>query len=126
MKTISILAAAGAAAILCAGSALAQGQSGVRQSTQPSTANANGAANAAHVRLTPEGMRGAAQTGQPGAECGSASAPNTPGHAANAQGSPFNPSGNAGTHYAGEQPQNSRNTASVSQYDSACAHQRPH
>lgn len=59
-------------------------------------------------------------TGQPGAECGSASAPTTPGHAATAPGSAFNEDGRAGTRYAGEQPQNSRNTASVSQYDSAC------
>jgi hypothetical protein len=32
--------------------------------------------------------------------------------------------GTAGDKYAGSQPQNSRNTASVSQYDTACA--RPH
>jgi hypothetical protein len=29
----------------------------------------------------------------------------------------------SGAHYAGTQPQNSKNTASVSQYDIACAHQ---
>jgi hypothetical protein len=76
---------------------------------------------------SPTDQRGPAQTGQPNAECGSATAPNTPGAAANAPGSAFNPNGNAGQHYAGEQPQNSRNTASVSQYDSACAHQpTPH
>jgi hypothetical protein len=61
--------------------------------------------------------------GQPDQSCGSATAPNTPGNAANAPGSAFNPDGNAGTHYAGQQPQNSKNPASVSQYDSACAHQ---
>lgn len=60
-------------------------------------------------------------TGQPGAECGTDGP--TPGHAATAPGSAFNPNGRAGTRYAGEQPQNSRNTASVSQYDSACLHQ---
>src|SRR6185312_8389789 len=43
----------------------------------------------------------------------------TPGHAASAPGSAFNPSGNAGTHYAGQQPQNSKNPKSVSQYDQA-------
>jgi hypothetical protein len=59
--------------------------------------------------------------GQPGKECGEDGP--TPGNAANAPGSAFNPDGNAGTHYAGEQPQNSRNTASVSQYDTACANQ---
>jgi hypothetical protein len=67
--------------------------------------------------------RGPSRTGQPNQECGSATAPNTPGHAASAPGSAFNPSGRAGSVYAGEQPQNSRNTASVSQYDAACAHQ---
>jgi hypothetical protein len=43
----------------------------------------------------------------------------TPGHASTATGSAFNPSGNAGTHYAGTQPQNSKNPKSVSQYDVA-------
>src|SRR5258706_16431766 len=43
----------------------------------------------------------------------------TPGHASTAPGSAFNPSGTAGTHYAGTQPQNSKNPKSVSQYDQA-------
>ena len=47
----------------------------------------------------------------------------TPGHASAAPGSPFNPEGNAGTHYAGTQPQNSRNPKSVSQYDVAAFQQ---
>jgi hypothetical protein len=63
-------------------------------------------------------------TGQPSASCGSAAAPNTPGNAASAPGSAFNPMGNAGSVYAGQQPQNSRNVASVAQYDSACAHKK--
>ncbi len=67
---------------------------------------------------------GPTHTGQPNQSCGSTTAPNTPGRAAQAPGSAFNPSGHAGTVYAGEQPQNSRNTASVSQYDAACLHQR--
>jgi len=58
-------------------------------------------------------------TGQPGFECEE----NRPGHASSAPGSAFNEDGKAGTRYAGEQPQNSRNTASVSQYDTACLHQ---
>jgi hypothetical protein len=62
--------------------------------------------------------------GQPNQSCGSASAPETPGHAASAPGSAFNPDGNAGTHYAGQQPQNSRNPASVAQYDVACSNQK--
>ncbi|MDE2435931.1 MAG: hypothetical protein KGM49_06705 [Sphingomonadales bacterium] len=60
-------------------------------------------------------------TGQPSQSCGSVAAPTTPGNAAAAPGSAFNPNGQAGTVYAGQQPQNSRNTASVSQYDVACA-----
>jgi hypothetical protein len=68
-------------------------------------------------------MNGPSSTGQPGVECGEAGAVNRPGHAEAAPGSAFNPDGTSGTHYAGEQPQNSRNTASVSQYDAACAHQ---
>lgn len=58
-------------------------------------------------------------TGQPGAECEEI----RPGHASSAPGSAFNPDGKSGTHYAGEQPQNSRNTSSVSQYDVACLNQ---
>lgn len=62
---------------------------------------------------------GPAHTGQPNKSC--EDTPNTPGRSATAPGSAFNPDGRAGTVYAGEQPQNSRNTASVSQYDVACA-----
>lgn len=62
-------------------------------------------------------------TGQPNQTCGSATAPNTPGNAASAPGSAFNPDGTAGTQYAGQQPQNSGNPAAVSQYDVACFHQ---
>ena len=63
-------------------------------------------------------------TGQPNETCGTPGALLTPGHAADARGSPFNPDGNAGTHYAGEQPQNSKNPVSVSQYDVACSNQK--
>lgn len=62
-------------------------------------------------------------TGQPNQTCGSATAPQTPGQAAMAPGSAFNPDGKAGTVYAGQQPQNSRNSVSVSQYDVACSRQ---
>ena len=44
----------------------------------------------------------------------------TPGQSANNSGSAFSPNGMAGTVYAGEQPQNSVNPHSVSQYDVAC------
>ena len=59
-------------------------------------------------------------TGQPSQSCGSANAMTTPGNATNAPGSAFNPSGQAGSVYAGQQPQNSNNPSSVSQYDVAC------
>ena len=59
-------------------------------------------------------------TGQPSQSCGSDTAPMTPGNSSSAPGSAFNPDGVAGTHYAGEQPQNSVNPKSVSQYDVAC------
>jgi len=59
-------------------------------------------------------------TGQPSQMCGSATAPNTPGQSARAPGSAFNPTGVAGSRYAGTQPQNSKNPKSVSQYDVAC------
>jgi hypothetical protein len=58
-------------------------------------------------------------TGQPGVECEDIH----PGHAATAPGSAFNEDGKAGTVYAGEQPQNSKNPKSVSQYDVACFQQ---
>ena len=60
--------------------------------------------------------------GQPNQTCLSSTAPSEPGHAANAPGSAFNETlpGHAGTVYAGEQPQNSNNPKSVSQYDVAC------
>jgi hypothetical protein len=57
-------------------------------------------------------------TGQPSQSC--QAQPSSPGHAASAPGSAFNPNGNAGTHYAGTQPQNSKNPNSVAQYDVAC------
>ncbi len=59
-------------------------------------------------------------TGQPNQTCGSATAPTTPGNAAAAPGSAFNPDGKAGTVYAGQQPQNSNNPTSASQYDVGC------
>ncbi|HET9160542.1 MAG TPA: hypothetical protein VFN88_08010 [Caulobacteraceae bacterium] len=65
-------------------------------------------------------LRGPDQTGQPSQECGEDGSETRPGQAQTAPGSAFNPDGKAGTVYAGEQPQNSKNTASVSQYDVAC------
>ena len=57
-------------------------------------------------------------TGQPNQSC--QDQPMTPGNSSSATGSAFNPDGIAGTHYAGEQAQNSKNPMSVSQYDVAC------
>jgi hypothetical protein len=58
------------------------------------------------------------RAGQPNQEC--EDQPLRPGNSSSASGSAFNPEGTAGTHYAGEQPQNSINPKSVSQYDVAC------
>lgn len=71
-------------------------------------------------------LNSGAAVGQPGAECEDLIAQGegaTPGRAADNGQSAFG--GFAGTKYAGEQPQNSRNTASSSQYDTACLHQQP-
>jgi hypothetical protein len=71
-------------------------------------------------------MNGPDATGQPGAECEDLIEDGEgafPGHAADNGHSAFG--GSAGDVYAGSQPQNSRNSASVSQYDTACLHQEP-
>jgi hypothetical protein len=113
--TSTVLAAA---SLLACGTSAAAGAGGMHMGTRPATH-----ATAATTRTAQSTLRGPSHTGQPNQTCGSATAPNTPGNAAAAPGSAFNPSGTAGSVYAGEQPQNSRNTASVSQYDVACFHQ---
>jgi hypothetical protein len=60
-------------------------------------------------------------TGQPNQSCETSGT--RPGNANTATGSAFNPDGTAGTKYAGEQAQNSKNPKSVSQYDVACTKQ---
>jgi hypothetical protein len=65
-------------------------------------------------------------TGQPSQSCQAQPAGSTPGNSASAPGSAFNTSGVAGTHYAGNAPQNSKNPKSVSQYDMACFQQASH
>ena len=65
-------------------------------------------------------------TGQPSQDCVdlvTSGEGSFPGHASTAPGSAFNedPGGTAGSVYAGEQPQNSKISTSVSQYDVACA-----
>lgn len=71
---------------------------------------------------------GPSSTGQPNQSCQDINGGNTgpfyPGNTSTAPGSAFNETnGHAGTMYAGSQPQNSRNSASVSQYDVACSNQ---
>ena len=66
--------------------------------------------------------------GQPGQTCQDiiAAGGSSPGNAGSApgSGSPFDfADTKSGAKYAGSQPQNSRNTASVSQYDVACLNQ---
>lgn len=89
----------------------------------PTTAPGNGQTNGQGYNH----MHTQAQAnGQPTQSCESSGT--TPGNSASAPGggSPFTGDGsNAGSHYAGSQGQNSRNTASVSQYDVACSNQ-PH
>lgn len=60
-------------------------------------------------------------TGQPNQSC--QAEPMTPGNAASAPGSAFNPDGHAGTQYAGQKPLpngNTKNPTAVAQYDVAC------
>lgn len=69
-------------------------------------------------------MNGPTTTGQPSQDCEELIADglgSDPGQSADNGSSAFG--GSAGDVYAGSQPQNSRNTASVSQYDVACAMQ---
>jgi hypothetical protein len=89
--------------------------------TQPGTAQTqkNTAATTAAPSTTTTTTRGPSQTGQPNQSCEDLG--NQPGNSMSAPGSAFNPNGTAGGMYAGNQPQSSRNTASVSQYDVACA-----
>ena len=66
-------------------------------------------------------FNGPAEAPGPDVECGEEDALGSPGQAAGAPGSAFNhDDGIAGQHYAGEQPQNTRNSASFSRYDVAC------
>ena len=111
-----------AASLIVPVAAFAAGRAGVG-ATMPSPTMAAPTAASLSMRPSIATPRGPTTTGQPNQSCGSATAPNTPGHAALAPGSAFNPNGQAGSVYAGQQPQNSRNPASVSQYDVACSHQ---
>ena len=123
MRTvITILASVGAIS-LAPGLATAAPPSGApstahtQTSTSPTTSPTGNGGRYNHTNSP------AHVTGQPNQSCETTGTP--PGNSASAPGSAFNPSGTAGSKYAGQQPQNSRNTASVSQYDVACANQ-PH
>ncbi len=70
------------------------------------------------------GTLGPVVAGQPNQSC--ETNPTTPGNSSTAPGSAFNPDGVAGGVYAGQQPQNSNNPKSVSQYDVACYQQSIH
>ena len=71
---------------------------------------------------------GPGQPGAPGTTCQMFT--DTPGDAANAPGSPFNPNGNAGLHYAGNpgtaSAAHSNSDEAISQYDIACFQQTSH
>jgi hypothetical protein len=113
----AILASLAAVAVAAtAPASSASGHGAQAHATQPSTAPAT---SSTQTQPTTTAMRGPSKTGQPGKGCEDLG--NQPGRSMSAPGSAFNPDGKAGSVYAGEQPQNSRNTASVSQYDTACA-----
>lgn len=118
MKRFTICLAITASCQFVLTGAVAAGAAGMMHRNQPA------ATQPSPMHTSPTAPLGPTRTGQPNQSCGSATAPNTPGNAAQAPGSAFNPDGRAGSVYAGQQPQNSNNTASVSQYDVACFHQR--
>ncbi len=127
MKSVTRPAAISVLALVVSGGAWAAGASFHGRSmgmTMHPPATFGASALPSHAQMMGrKTAQGVSQTGQPNQTCGSASAPLTPGNAASAPGSAFNPDGKAGTVYAGQQPQNSVNPLSVSQYDVACARQ---
>jgi hypothetical protein len=113
MKPIIACAAISALSLIVSSGAIAAGQAGAAQQHPTATTGA------AHTTQSTTTRSPAHVTGQPNQSC--ETTPNTPGNSVSAPGSAFNPDGTAGGVYAGEQTQNKRNTASVSQYDVACA-----
>jgi len=129
MKRTTILLAAAGAVALVPGLALAAPGGGGSGMHGPASAPTMPTAPTA-TPSSPTGNGGgynhlnapAHATGQPSQSCETTGSP--PGHSGTAPGSAFNEDGGtAGSKYAGEQPQNSRNSASVSQYDVACSKQ---
>jgi len=113
MKILARCAIIGLLSVVASSGAMAAGRSAVTGVAERS-ATAPTAQTAPPTTLSPHHI-----TGQPNQNCETTGSP--PGGSASAPGSAFNPSGTAGGVYAGEQTRNSRNTASVSQYDVACA-----
>jgi hypothetical protein len=116
MKTLVTCAIIGALSIAAPSGATAAGRSMAPADTQRATPGTT-TQMAPPTTLSPPHI-----TGQPNQSCQTTGSP--PGGTASAPGSAFNPSGTAGGVYAGQQTQNSRNTASVAQYDVACARHR--
>ncbi len=126
MKRITIGVATGLLAIFAVGTAAAgHGAGGAMGSPMGSSMGPTMGRSAPSTMTSQTSMGTPKAIGQPNQSCGSSTAPNTPGNAASAPGSAFNPNGTAGSQYAGQQPQNSVNSATNSQYDVACANQ-PH
>lgn len=125
MKRIQNGIAVGVLAICIATPAIATGARGGMAAPMTSPTMTRPTTTTGHTTTTTAPTPKA--LGQPNQSCGSTTAPNTPGNAADARGSAFNANGPgvADTKYAGTQPQNSNNPAAVSQYDVACFNQ-PH
>jgi len=114
MKRIQNGIAVGVLAICVAAPAIAAGaRAGMSGQVSPTTTTTT-----THTTTTTAPASTPRALGQPNQSC--ETTPNQPGNSISARGSAFNPNGVAGKVYAGEQPQNSRNPASVSQYDVAC------
>ncbi len=129
MKSIHQCMLAGALALAFSGASLAAAPSASPRAgmapgshsstlTMPTTTQKSTTTATAPTTTTTT-TRGPTTTGQPNQNCETLG--NQPGNAISAPGSAFNPNGTAGGVYAGNAPQSSVNTASVSQYDVACA-----
>jgi hypothetical protein len=118
ITTLALTAALAAPAVLVAGGHPSGGSGGGFAARMPAPTTTSMQTSQTSTRTS---TVQAATTGQPNKSC--SNYPSTPGGSASAPGSAFNPSGTAGTVYAGQQPQNSGNPKSVSQYDVACSHQ---
>src|SRR5215472_805143 len=120
----ALLASASLSLIALAGPPVARAPMRMAAPTRVPTVSKPTTTTTAKPAVTAKSTTTTQRTGQPNQSCGSASAPETPGNASSARGSAFNPNGVAGQVYAGQQPQNSNNPKSVSQYDVACSHQK--